>query len=206
MSPQPVVSSVFQRFKREWDQTKARKALNELISETGGRNISKSKIGGYHHIWVGSKKFAYHPDKPLSKPLVREMFNQSYVSYDVQMTKAERKRHRDRQNKINYTKDMAKQYEVFKSTKRALQVFKELKPAEVSEGMSALSSMVGSIKFSSINGEGFKGLNQILRQPVLEIITKHMKSHGQLKLQLDVDFKVKGMVDEETLFPTRTRQ
>jgi hypothetical protein len=87
---------------------------------------------------VDSLRYAYHPTKPLSKPLMKAMFDQSYVSYNVEMTKTERKQHRARQAKMNYTKDMAKQYEVFKSTKKALALFKEMKPSKVEEGQSAL--------------------------------------------------------------------
>ena len=100
MSPQPVVSTTFNRLKREWNQEKAREALNKLITNASGRNVSDSRLKGYKKVWVGSTKFAYHPTKPLSKLLVKEMFNQSYVSYDVQMTRGEKKRHRDRQAKI----------------------------------------------------------------------------------------------------------
>ena len=171
MAPQPVVSTTFKRLKKEWDQEKARKALNELIAKTGGKNISKNTVGGYYQIWVDSQRYAYHPTKPLSKPLMKAMFDQSYVSYNVEMTKTERKQHRVRQAKMKYTKDIAKQYEVFKSTKKALALFKEMKPSKVEEGESALSSKVGSIKLTDINGSGFKGLNQLLRQKVVEMVT-----------------------------------
>jgi len=182
MAPQPVVSSVFKRLKKEWTQEKARTALRELLDETGGKNVSKSTIGGYRQIWIGSQRYAYHPSKPLSKPLVKAMFNQSYVSYNVEMTKGERKRHRDRQAKLTYNKEAAKQYEVFRSTKKALQVFKEMKPAEVSEGMSSLANRTGHIVLSNLSGSNLKGLNQLLSTPVLDIPNKYMNSHGSIKV------------------------
>ena len=207
MSPQPVVSTVFKRLKREWNEDKARRALNKLIEDRGGRNVSTTTRGGYHDIWVDSTRYAYHPTKSLSKPLTKAMFNQSYVSYNVEMTKGERKRHRDRQSKLTYNKEDAKQYEVFRSTKKALKVFKELKPAELSEGMSSLKNSTGSITFTNINGRSLKGLNQILRAPVLDILNNYMKTHGSIKLQLDVDFRVKDVkADDESIFATRTRQ
>jgi hypothetical protein len=206
MAPQPVVSTTFKRLKKEWDQEKARKALNELIAKTGGKNVSKKPIAGYYQIWVDSQRYAYHPSKPLSKPLMKAMFDQSYVSYNVEMTKAERKRHRVRQAKMNYTKDMAKQYEVFKSTKKALALFKEMKPSKVEEGESALSSKVGSIKLTDINGSGFKGLNQLLRQKVVDMVTNYKNTHGQLKLQADVKFRLKDIAGEEATSDVRSRQ
>jgi hypothetical protein len=123
------------------------------------------------------------------------------------MTKGERQRHRDRQSKLEYTKESAKQYEVFKSTKKALQVFKELKPAAVGEGLSSLKNSTGSITFSNISGSNLKGLNQILRAPVVETLSNYIKKHGAIKINLDVDFEVQDLKDKElTLFPTRTRQ
>ena len=107
MTPQPVVSTVFKRQKKEWNEVKARKALRELIEDRGGRNVSRTTRGGYHDIWVDSTRYAYHPEKPLSKPLSKAMFNQCYVSYNVEMTKGERKRHRDRQTKLTYNRDDA---------------------------------------------------------------------------------------------------
>ena len=101
MSPQQVVSTVFKRLKKEWNEAKARQALRELIQEKRNKNLSKTKNKmGYYQVWVDSESFAYSPDKPLSKPLLKAMFDQSYVSYKVQMNKQERKRHRERQKKI----------------------------------------------------------------------------------------------------------
>ena len=100
MTPQPVVSTVFRRLKTEWTQEKAKKALRELISESKNKNVSKTKLAGYYQVWVGSRRYAYNPEKPLSKPLMKAMFDQSYVSYNVEMTKGERKRHRERQSKL----------------------------------------------------------------------------------------------------------
>ena len=96
MVPQPVVSTTFKRLKREWNEEKAKKELRELIAETGGRNVSRVSKFGYKDVWVGSQSYRYNPEKPLSKPLIKAMFNQTYVSYNVEMTKGERKRHRDR--------------------------------------------------------------------------------------------------------------
>jgi len=96
MAPQAVVSTVFRRLKSEWTQDKARTALRQLISDNKNKNVSKEKHAGYYQVWVGSRRYAYHPDKPLSKPLVKAMFDQSYVSYNVEMTKGERKKHRER--------------------------------------------------------------------------------------------------------------
>ena len=126
-----MVSTTFRRLKREWNEEKARKELRQLITDRGSRNVSQVSKFGYKDVWVGSQSYRYNPDKPLSKPLIKAMFDQTYVSYNVEMTKGQRKRHRDRQSKLEYTKESAKQYEVFKSTKKALQVFKELKPAEI---------------------------------------------------------------------------
>ena len=82
-----------------------------------------------------------------------------------------------------------------------------MRPAELSEGMSSLKNMTGSIIFTNINGSSLKGMNQILRAAVLDIITKYIKTHGSVKLQLDVDFLVKDVKShDESLFPTRTRQ
>ena len=207
MPAQPVVSSTYKRLKKERDEPKARIALTALLSATGGKNVSKSSVYGYKHVWIGSQRFAYNKDKPLSKALIKEMFNQTYVSYDVEMTKGERRRHRERQSKLTYNQDSAKQYEVFRSTKMALQVFKELKPAELTEGLSSLKNSTGSIVFTEINGSGFKGLNQVLRTPVLDIIKKFMKANGAVKASLDVDFMVRDQRNsEDSLFPTRTRQ
>ncbi len=202
-----MVSTTFRRLKREWNEEKAKKELRELISETGGRNVSRVSKFGYKDVWVGSQRYRYNPDKPLSKPLIKAMFDQTYVSYNVEMTKGQRKRHRDRQSKLEYTKESAKQYEVFKSTKKALQVFKELKPAEIGEGLSSLKNSTGSITFSNISGSSLKGLNQILRAPVVETLRNYIKKHGAIKINLDVDFEVQDLKDKElTLFPTRTRQ
>ena len=207
MSPQPVVSTTFKRLKKDWNEAKAKKALTDLLRDTGGKNVSKSTVGGYNHVWINSTRYAYNPMKPLSKPLIKAMFDQSYVSYNVEMTKGERKKHRDRQANLTYNREDAKQYEVFKSSKKALQVFKELKPAELSEGMSSLKNSTGSIVFTNINGSSLKGLNQILRTPVIESIMGYMKTHGSVKLQLDVIFVVKDVREkEESNFPTRTRQ
>ena len=89
MAPQPVVSTTYKRLKREWDQEKAREALNKLLARTKGRNV-KSKAN-YYQVWVDSQQFAYHPVKPVSKSLMKALFDQTYVSYNVEMTKVERK-------------------------------------------------------------------------------------------------------------------
>ena len=207
MAPQPVVSTTFKRLKREWNEEKARKELRQLITERGGRNVSQVSKFGYKDVWGGSQSYRCNPDTPLSKPLIKAMFDQTYVSYNVEMTKGQRKRHRERKSKLEYTKESAKQSEVFKSTEKALQVFKELKPAEIGEGLSSLKNSTGSITFSNISGSNLKGLNQILRAPVVETLSNYIKKHGAIKINLDVDFEVQDLKDKElTLFPTRTRQ
>ena len=95
MVPQPVVSTTFKRLKREWNEEKARKELRQLITDRGGRNVSQVSKFGYKDVWVGSQSYRYNPDTPLSKPLLKAMFDQTYVSYNVEMTNGQRKRHRD---------------------------------------------------------------------------------------------------------------
>ncbi len=75
MAPQPVVSSTYKRLKKAWDEPKAQKALTALLAATGGKNDSKSSVYGYKHVWIGSQRFAYNKDKPLSKTLIKEMLN-----------------------------------------------------------------------------------------------------------------------------------
>ena len=96
MTPQPVVSTVLKRLKKEWTEDKARKVPKEFIRKKENNNV-RSIQAGYDHVLADSQTYAHHPDNNLSKPLMKAMFDRIYVSYNVQMTKTETKHHKERQ-------------------------------------------------------------------------------------------------------------